>query len=68
MRDLVDLRVRRYPATRMLERIWELRHVLTPYDAAYVALAEALGLPLATTDRRLGRAPGHGVEILAFEG
>lgn len=68
MRDLVDLRVRRYPATRMLERIWELRHVLTPYDAAYVALAEVLGLPLATTDGRLGRAPGHGVEILVFDG
>ncbi|WP_237479995.1 type II toxin-antitoxin system VapC family toxin [Lichenibacterium dinghuense] len=31
-------------------------HRLTPYDAAYLALAQATGLPLATLDRALGAA------------
>jgi predicted nucleic acid-binding protein len=38
-------------------RAWELRANLTPYDAAYVALAEMLGTPLLTVDGRLARAP-----------
>jgi predicted nucleic acid-binding protein len=42
----------------LLERCWELRHNLTVYDAAYVALAEALDVTLVTTDGRLSRAPG----------
>ena len=42
-----------------LDRIWELRRNLTAYDAAYVALAEALGAPLLTCDRALASAPGH---------
>jgi predicted nucleic acid-binding protein len=39
--------------------VWELRHNLTAYDAAYVVLAEALGAPLLTRDVRLASAPGH---------
>jgi len=42
----------------MLTRCWELRHNLTPYDAAHVALAEALALALSTADRRLSRPAG----------
>jgi predicted nucleic acid-binding protein len=42
----------------LLARIWELRANLTVYDAAYVAVAEALGMPLVTSDARLSRAPG----------
>ncbi len=64
--DLEDLALQRYPVVRLLQRVWELRDVLTPYDGAYVALAEALRLPLATTDDRLARAHGHGAEIVAF--
>jgi predicted nucleic acid-binding protein len=45
-------------------RIWALRDNLTPYDAAYVALAEALAAPLVTTDRRLARSRGHQAEIV----
>ncbi len=41
-------------------RIWELRHSVTSYDAWYVAVAEALALPLAILDRRLARAKGVG--------
>jgi predicted nucleic acid-binding protein len=65
--DLTGLPIRRYESTRFVERIWELRGRLTTYDAAYVALAEGLGVPLVTMDRRLARAGGHSAEILAFE-
>ncbi|MGB4778568.1 type II toxin-antitoxin system VapC family toxin [Microbacterium sp.] len=46
------------------ERVWQLRENLTAYDAAYVALAEAIGVPLVTTDSRLASAPGNNAEIL----
>jgi predicted nucleic acid-binding protein len=63
---LLSLRLRRYPHTRLLGRIWELRGGLTPADAAYVALAEALDAPLVTTDQALARTTGHGARIVAF--
>ena len=66
VRELAELPIRRYPATRFLERIWALRGRLTPYDATYVALAEGLAVPFVTMDQRLARAGGHGAEILAF--
>ena len=66
VRDLIELPIRRYPSTRLLERMWELRGRLTAYDAAYVALAEGLAVPFVTMDRRLARAGGHSAEIVAF--
>jgi predicted nucleic acid-binding protein len=56
--DLAELPLRRAPHLPLLARCWELRHNLTPYDAAYVALAEALELTLLTADSRLARAGG----------
>ena len=56
--DLGDLPMRRSPHGPLLERCWELRQTVTVYDAAYVALAEALGIALVTADARLSRAPG----------
>lgn len=56
--DLVDLPVRRVRHRQLLRRCWELRHNLTVYDAAYVALAELLDLILVTGDARLSTAPG----------
>lgn len=64
LRDLAQISLTRYPAGPLLERIWELRHTLTTHDAAYVALAEALDVPLLTTDERLARSHGHRAEIL----
>lgn len=52
------LGITRYPTFTLLHRSWQLRHNLTAYDAAYVALAELLGCPLLTADARLSRAPG----------
>jgi predicted nucleic acid-binding protein len=62
--DFQDLALTRYPATSFLPRIWALRSSLTPYDAAYVVLSEALGVPLATTDLQLARSHGHRAEII----
>ena len=52
------LGIERVPASGLLGRVWELRENLSAYDAAYVALAEALESPLVTADGRLARAPG----------
>ena len=60
---LADFPVRRYPHDFLLPRIWELRNNLTAYDAAYVALAEALDAPLLTRDGRLAAATGHRARI-----
>jgi predicted nucleic acid-binding protein len=61
--DLVALPLRRALHTPLLSRAWELRANITPYDAAYVALAEALESPLVTADARLARAAGPRCEI-----
>ena len=56
--DLAALPAQRAPHGRLLARCWELRDDLTIYDAAYVALAEAMHATLLTADRRLARATG----------
>lgn len=56
--DLSSFRLRRWAHDALAMRIWGLRQNLTAYDAAYIALAEALGAPLLTRDRRLASAPG----------
>lgn len=63
-RDLHELEIELLPVRPFEDRIWELRRNLTCYDAWYVAIAEALELPLATLDRRLTRAPGLRCEIV----
>lgn len=65
---LFELGIVRYDLTALVERIWQLRDQVTPYDAAYVVLAERLSVPLVTLDRRLGRAGGHRAEIVAYAG
>ena len=61
--DLAALPLARAPHQPFLPRIWELRDNLTPYDAAYVALAESLEAPLLTADRRMARASAIRCEI-----
>ena len=52
------LGLHRYPTIGLIDRIWELRHNVSAYDAAYIALAEALGCNLVTADQRLASASG----------
>jgi predicted nucleic acid-binding protein len=61
--DLADLPMVRYPHDWLLDRIWQLRSNLTASDAAYVALAEALDVPLITCDSRIKRASGHTARV-----
>jgi predicted nucleic acid-binding protein len=56
--DLAALPAPRAPHRPLLARCWQLRDNLTVYDAAYVALAEAMHATLLTADHRLARAPG----------
>ncbi len=60
---LQALPVERRPAGMLVPRIWMLRDNLSAYDAAYVALAEALDCPLLTCDGRSADAPGHGAKV-----
>ncbi|MEX1175077.1 MAG: type II toxin-antitoxin system VapC family toxin [Mycobacterium sp.] len=61
--DLLDLPVDLFPYESLAQRVWRLRHNLTSYDAAYVALAEALDAPLITLDWRLANAPGFSCRV-----
>ncbi len=62
--DFDALSIQRWPGAAALRlRAFSLRNNLSAYDAAYVALAEALGCPLLTRDARLSRSSGHHVEI-----
>lgn len=54
--DLADFPLTRYPHLILLNRIWQLRGGVTTYDAAYLALAEALDARLVTRDRALAKA------------
>lgn len=55
--DLTALPIDRYPHTLLLRRIWDYRDNLTAYDAAYLALAEALDCRVITRDARFASAP-----------
>ena len=62
--DLIRLDLELFPFAPFAERIWALRNNLTSYDTWYVALAGTLGCPLATLDRRIGRAMDPRCEIV----
>ena len=65
--DFADTSLRRYPHEPLSDRIWELRHNLSAYDAVFVALAEALDAPLITCDGRLASAAGHDARVELFD-
>lgn len=67
LQDLENIKMIRYPHAALLGRIWELRENVTAYDAAYVALAEALRAPLLTRDARLARASGNNATVELYQ-
>ena len=66
--DLRDWPGERYGHRGLLARAWELRHTVRSWDALYVALAEALGATLLTTDARLAGASGPACPIDVVDG
>jgi predicted nucleic acid-binding protein len=66
--DFAALAITRYEHTMLADRVWELRHGLTAYDATFVALAELLDVPLVTFDARLARGAGHHATVELFQG
>lgn len=66
--ELLDLRVQYVDYEALADRVWELRGAVTVYDAAYVAVAEAVDAPLATLDLRLARSPGPRCSFLTPPG
>jgi predicted nucleic acid-binding protein len=63
-RDLALLKVEYWPYHAVAARCWELRHNLTIYDAAFVAMAEATRSRLYTLDQRLATATGPSCEFV----
>jgi predicted nucleic acid-binding protein len=66
LREINRLPITIRPYQDLIPRIWQLRHNITTYDAAYVALAEALDAPLLTRDRKLAKSKGHHARIEAI--
>jgi predicted nucleic acid-binding protein len=65
--NLLKMRLLRVPHEHLIERAWQLRHNVSFYDGLYVALAEEMGAPLLTVDKKLARVPGlrTGIELIA---
>lgn len=61
--DFHNLSVERHGHQDLIPRLWQLREVVSTYDACYIALAEALGAPLLTCDGKLARTRGHRAHI-----
>jgi predicted nucleic acid-binding protein len=64
LEGLAALPAERYSHLPLIGRIWELRHNFTACDAAYIALAEAMGAILYTCDAKLCK--GHRAQVVLF--
>lgn len=60
--DHFSFAIIRHEIGPLADRIWDLRHRCTSYDAAYLALAEGLAVPLYTCDAKLARG-GHHADV-----
>lgn len=62
----LNLGVEQHHGPELTRRIFALRHSLSAYDAAYVAVAELIEAPLVTADGKLSRAHGHRARVELF--
>lgn len=62
--QLLALPLRRFGHELLLARAVELRENVTAYDGVFLALAEALRVPLLTSDARLTAVPGCRAEVV----
>jgi predicted nucleic acid-binding protein len=65
--DLTELDLHRHPHLDLVGRAWKLRDNISAYDSMYVALAEAIDVPIVTCDAPLAKAPGHRAKIELIE-
>ena len=63
LEDLRDWPIDRIPHTALLQGAWQHHHNVSAYDAVYVAVAHAYGVPLLTADGPLTRAPNLGIAV-----
>lgn len=63
---IMNAPVRLWPFELLAARAWELGANATSYDAAYIALAERLRVPLVTHDGKLDRVPGVTCTVEVF--
>jgi predicted nucleic acid-binding protein len=61
--DLTAMAIERHSHRPLLQRAFALRDNATVYDALYIALAEALEVPLLTRDAALARVPGVAIPV-----
>lgn len=66
LRDIRDAPVLRIAHRHLVDRVWTLRDDVSAYDAAYVALAEIVDVPLITCDARMGRSSRHDARIEVY--
>ena len=62
--DFRQFNIMRFDLAELVPEIWRLRHNISSYDAAYVALANVLDIRIVTRDRRLAKAPGHAATVV----
>lgn len=66
LREVRESPIARISHRPLVDRAWKFRHTVSGYDALYLALAEALDVPLITCDAKLAAAKGHDVSIELF--
>lgn len=66
LHGIADTPVRLWPFEFVADRVWQLGANATTYDAAYLALAESLEIPLVTHDAKLARVPGIRCSVEVF--
>ena len=65
--DLANWSVTRLPLLPLVKIAWRYRHNVSAYDAFYVAAAVDREARVITTDGRLSRAPGLGIDVIHIQ-